>query len=58
MQEPTNATPVILEGKEAGEVDNNYFIVNVTYRTYVSSWLKTNFPVENRPLIPQGEPQS
>lgn len=51
-KDPKNKTPVIVAGKDLGEVDNDYFLVPVPIRDHDGP-LSTNFPVENR-LLPQG----
>ena len=51
-QEPKKRDPVIVAGKDTGEVDNNYFLVPVKILDHDGS-LMTDFPIENR-LVPQG----
>lgn len=51
--EPGNKAPVIVAGKDVGEVDNDYFLVPVKILDHEGP-LRTEFPVENR-LLPQGK---
>lgn len=51
-QEPGNAMPVIVAGKDQGEVDNDYFLMPVSIKDHVGP-LENAFPCENR-LLPQG----
>lgn len=51
-QEPKKKDPVIVAGKDVGEVDNNYFLVPVKILDH-DGQLTTSFPIENR-LVPQG----
>ena len=51
--EPKNATPVILAGKDVGEVDNDYFLIPVGIRDHEGP-LGSSFAIENR-LLPQGK---
>ncbi|KFM24921.1 NPL4-like protein 2 [Auxenochlorella protothecoides] len=52
-KEPGNATPVIVAGKDQGEVDNDYFLMPVSIKDHVGP-LENAFPCENR-LLPQGK---
>lgn len=52
-QDPKRKDPVIIAGKDAGEVDNDYFLIPVKILDHEGP-LKTTFPIENR-LLPQGE---
>lgn len=55
MQNPENLkdkTPVIVAGKDVGEVDNDFFLCPVNILDH-QGMLKCNFPVENR-LLSQG----
>lgn len=51
-KEPSNKSPVIVAGKDVGEVDNDYFLVPVKILDHDGP-LGTTFPIENR-LLPQG----
>ncbi len=51
-KDPSDKTPVIVAGKDVGEVDNDYFLVPVKILDHDGP-LKTTFPIENR-LLPQG----
>ena len=48
-----DAAPVIVAGKDAGEVDNDYFLIPVGIRDHEGP-LAAAFPIENR-LLPQGK---
>lgn len=50
--EPKKKNPVIVAGKDASEVDNDYFLVPVPIRDHGGP-LRSSFAVENR-LLPQG----
>lgn len=52
MQEPKKKDPVIVAGKDVGEVDNNYFLVPVKILDHEGA-IMTEFAIENR-LVPQG----
>lgn len=52
VQEPKKKDPVIVAGKDVGEVDNNYFLVAVKILNHEGT-IMTEFAVENR-LVPQG----
>jgi hypothetical protein len=52
MLEPKNKAPATVGGMRAGKVNNDNFLVQVPYASH-TSWLTTNFPVENR-LLQQG----
>eukprot|EP00884_Botryococcus_braunii_P003696 jgi/Botrbrau1/13327/Bobra.0334s0005.1 len=52
-KDPKRKDPVILAGKDAGEVDNDYFLIPVKILDHEGP-LKTTFPIENR-LLPQGK---
>lgn len=51
-KEPKKKTPVIVAGKDASQVDNDYFLVPVPIRDHGGP-LRSSFAVENR-LLPQG----
>ncbi|KAK9805051.1 hypothetical protein WJX73_007136 [Symbiochloris irregularis] len=51
-KEPKKKDPVIVAGKDVGEVDNNYFLVPVKILDHEGS-IMTEFAIENR-LVPQG----
>ena len=51
-QEPKDTTPVIVAGKDEGEVDNDYFLLPVPVRDHEGP-LENKFAVENR-LLPHG----
>ena len=51
-QEPKKEKPVIVAGKDVGEVDVDYFLIPVNIRDHEGP-LRTSFPIENR-LLPQG----
>lgn len=51
-QDPKNQTPVIVAGKDQGEVDNDYFLIPVPISDHQGP-LENAFPVENR-LLGQG----
>ncbi|KAL4856070.1 NPL4-like protein 1 [Chlorella vulgaris] len=51
-QDPKDAAPVIVAGKDVGELDNDYFLVPVAVKDHEGP-LENKFPVENR-LLPQG----
>ena len=53
MQEPKNERPVVVAGKDQGEVDNDYLLIPVNILDHEGP-LSAAFPVENR-LLPQGE---
>ena len=50
--EPKKKNPVIVAGKDASQVDNDYFLVPVPIRDHGGP-LRSSFAVENR-LLPQG----
>jgi len=50
--DPKDKTPVIVAGKDVGEVETDYFLVPVGIKDH-SGPMGTLFPVENR-LLPQG----
>ena len=52
MQEPEHKAPVIVAGKDVGEVDNDYLLIPVNILDHEGS-LSASFPIENR-LLPQG----
>lgn len=52
-KELKNKTPVILAGKDAGEVDSDFFLVPVAIKDHEGP-LITMFAIENR-LLPQGK---
>ena len=52
VQEPNKKDPVIVAGKDVGEVDMDYFLIPVNIRDHEGP-LDCSFPVENR-LLPQG----
>jgi hypothetical protein len=52
MQEPGHQAPVIVAGKDQGEVDNDYLLIPVNILDHEGA-LGAAFPVENR-LLPQG----
>lgn len=52
MQEPKNERPVVVAGKDQGEVDNDYLLIPVNILDHEGP-LSATFPVENR-LLPQG----
>ena len=52
-QEPKNERPVVVAGKDQGEVDNDYLLIPVNILDHEGP-LSAAFPVENR-LLPQGE---
>jgi len=54
LQEPEKKDPVIVAGKDVGEVDVDYFLIPVNIRDHEGP-LRTSFPIENR-LLPQGPP--
>ena len=49
---PPRITPVIVAGKDEGELDNDYFLVPVAVKDHEGP-LENKFPVEHR-LLPQG----
>ena len=51
-KEPKKKNPVIVAGKDASQVDNDYFLVPVPIRDHGGP-LRSSFAVENR-LLPQG----
>jgi nuclear protein localization family protein 4 len=51
-KEPKNEAPVIVAGKDAGDVDNDYFLLPVGIKDHEGP-LATGFPIENR-LLAQG----
>ena len=51
-QEPGTKAPVIVAGKDQGEVDNDYLLIPVNILDHEGA-LGASFPVENR-LLPQG----
>ena len=51
-QDPKDASPVIVAGKDEGEVDNDYFLIPVPVKDHEGP-LENKFPLENR-LLPQG----
>ncbi|PSC72970.1 NPL4 1 [Micractinium conductrix] len=51
-KDPKDETPVIVAGKDQGEVDTDYFLIPVAVRDHEGP-LENKFPVENR-LLPQG----
>ena len=51
-KEPKKKNPVIVAGKDASQVDNDYFLVPVPIRDHGGP-LRASFAVENR-LLPQG----
>lgn len=53
VQEPGKKNPVIVAGKDVGEVDVDYFLIPVNIRDHEGP-LQCSFPVENR-LLPQGQ---
>ena len=53
VQEPKNERPVVVAGKDQGEVDNDYLLIPVNILDHEGP-LSAAFPVENR-LLPQGE---
>ena len=53
-QEPGAKAPVIVAGKDQGEVDNDYLLIPVNILDHEGA-LGASFPVENR-LLPQGAP--
>lgn len=53
--DPGLATPAIVAGKDASDVDNDWFLVPVAIRDHAGP-LAADFPVENR-LTPQGPPE-
>ena len=52
-QEPKNERPVIVAGKDQGEVDNDYLLLPVNILDHEGP-LSSSFPIENR-LLPQGD---
>lgn len=50
--EPRNEAPVIVAGKDQGEVDNDYFLLPAKILDHEGP-LRTGFPIENR-LLAQG----
>ena len=52
VQEPNKKDPVIVAGKDVGEVDMDYFLIPVNIRDHEGP-LGCSFPIENR-LLPQG----
>ncbi len=54
MQEPQHKAPVIVAGKDVGEVDNDYLLIPVNILDHEGP-LSATFPIENR-LLPQGQP--
>lgn len=52
-QELKKGDPVIVAGKDQGEVDNDYLLIPVNILDHEGP-LSTTFPIENR-LLPQGE---
>ncbi|PRW57867.1 NPL4 1 [Chlorella sorokiniana] len=54
-KEPRDQAPVIVAGKDQGELDNDYFLVPVAVKDHEGP-LENKFPVENR-LLPQGAPE-
>ena len=50
--EPKHERPVIVAGKDQGEVDNDYFLIPVNILDHEGA-LYSAFPIENR-LLPQG----
>jgi nuclear protein localization family protein 4 len=51
-RDPKAKAPVIVAGKDASEVDNDYFLIPVAIADHAAP-LSSAFPVENR-LLPQG----
>ena len=51
-QEPKKERPVIVAGKDQGEVDNDYLLLPVNILDHEGP-LSSSFPIENR-LLPQG----
>jgi hypothetical protein len=51
--DPKHPAPVILAGKDVGEVDNDYFLTPVGIRDHEGA-LGSSFAIENR-LLPQGK---
>lgn len=52
-KDPKDETPVIVAGKDAGEVDNDYFLLPLGILDHEGP-LRSEFPIENR-LLPQGK---
>ncbi|CAK0786439.1 hypothetical protein CVIRNUC_009652 [Coccomyxa viridis] len=52
-KEPKNERPVVVAGKDQGEVDNDYLLIPVNILDHEGP-LSAAFPVENR-LLPQGK---
>lgn len=50
--EPKNAAPVIVAGKDQGELDNDYFLTPVAVKDHEGP-LQTRFPIENRLVVAQ-----
>ncbi len=53
LQEREKKKPVIVAGKDQGEVDNDYLLIPVNILDHEGP-LSSSFPIENR-LLPQGQ---